>query len=211
MSTLKMNGSSWAALILLIALAVSMSPVASHAERADEVSADAVYKEARELLARDSFREAAERFREISNSYNDSKYTADALYWEAFSLYRLGRLNELKEAMGVLERQIGLYPEAKTRGDALELATRIRGELARRGDADAAEKLAEQVMQLEEREARALTAERNGREGEKDKVDETKLAALQALINMDSDRALPILKKIMQKRDKDSERLRVEA
>lgn len=74
----------------------------------------------------------------LGRRYPRSGYAADALYWEAFALYRLGGENDLRTALGRLETQKARFPKAGTSGDAVTLTTRIQGELARRGDAEAA-------------------------------------------------------------------------
>jgi TolA-binding protein len=52
--------------------------------------ADSLYRAAREALDRRDYRRAADLFGEISTKYSSSGYAADALYWRAFALYRLG-------------------------------------------------------------------------------------------------------------------------
>ena len=97
--------------------------------------ADSLYKLGREALNRSRFREAATTFRE---RYPRSGYTPDALYWEAFALYRLGGQGSLRQALAALDLQRDRYPGAATRGDGDALRTRITAALARRGDAESA-------------------------------------------------------------------------
>ena len=52
--------------------------------------ADSLYRAARETLNRREYRQAATLFGEIPNRFPRSGYAADALYWKAFALYRLG-------------------------------------------------------------------------------------------------------------------------
>ena len=63
-----------------------------------------------------------------------SGYAGDALYWQAFALYRLGNDEQLRQALKLLATQRTRYAKAATRGDAAALERRIQGELARRGD-----------------------------------------------------------------------------
>jgi HEAT repeat protein len=63
---------------------------------------------------------------------------AEALYWEAFALYRLGGRDQLRSALERLERQRTEYPDAATAADARALISRIQGQLARQGDPAAA-------------------------------------------------------------------------
>src|SRR6185369_16611166 len=104
--------------------------------------ADALYRQGREALNREDWLTAARRFQQIRQGYPRSRYTPDALYWESFARYRTGRADQLRMALGGLETQARRYPGASTRRDADQLTARIRGELARQGDADAAEGVA---------------------------------------------------------------------
>jgi HEAT repeat protein len=185
-------GSSWSA-----------GPVAA-AESArgfweDVDPADSLYKAARAALNKNDYSRAAQLFRKIRTSYPKSKYTPDAYYWEAFSLYRRGGSDDLKAALAALDEQDRLFPNASTQGDAGSLATRIRGELAKRGDSKQAEKVDSQ--------AKAAGATGSCSEDE----DDTRIAALNALLQMDADRAIPILKKVLARRDACSEVLRRKA
>jgi TolA-binding protein len=72
---------------LLDAPADSTRPVAPAPWlRADP--ADSLYRAAREALNRRDFRSAATLFARIPARYPKSGYAADALYWQAFALYR---------------------------------------------------------------------------------------------------------------------------
>lgn len=157
--------------------------------------ADSLYQKGREALSRGDYREAARMFTQILDEHEDSAYGPDAYYWRAFSLYRLGGGENLREAQESLEIQEEMYPEAATRGDAVALAVRISGALARRGDARAAER---------------VTREAAGHAGcPQDPADyELKIAALNALLQMDEDHALPILLKILENRDECAAELR---
>lgn len=107
--------------------------------------ADSLYKRAREELNQGDYGRAAGHFRQLVDRYPKSAYAADALYWHAFALYRLGARPDLRNALAALSEQKRHYPNAPTRGDADALAARINGELAREGDADAAESIAAQA------------------------------------------------------------------
>lgn len=164
--------------------------------------ADSLYRAARDALNRDDYRRAAELFRRVRDRYPQSAYVADAFYWEAFSLYRNGGNGDLRRALEALERLEERYPEAATRGDARALETRIRGELARRGDREAAEDITVAADVDIEVEA--------GQECP-DADDDIRAAALNALLHMSSERAIPILKKVLEQRDECSAKLRRKA
>jgi len=103
--------------------------------------ADSLYRTAYELLNRGEWRRSASAFANIPQRYPNSGYAADALYWQAFSLYRIGNTDDLQTALKSLEMMRSKYPQAKTQSDAAALTTRIRGTLAARGDAGAREQL----------------------------------------------------------------------
>ena len=100
--------------------------------------ADSVYRAARAALDRRDYRQAAELFAQVPARFPRSGYAADAYYWRAFSLYRVGGTSQLREALAALDLQRERFPKAATKGDAKALASRIQGELARQGDPAAA-------------------------------------------------------------------------
>ncbi|HEX8904210.1 MAG TPA: HEAT repeat domain-containing protein, partial [Longimicrobiaceae bacterium] len=161
--------------------------------------ANALYRQAREALNDEEWQRAATLFQRIRQRYPSSGYTPDALYWEAFARYRMGGNEQLRQALGALDTQARRYPRATTRRDADELATRIRGALAARGDANAAEGVARSAQQ----------AAQCGRGRDDD--DDERVAALNALLQMDSERAMPLLRQVLARRDACSENLRKHA
>ena len=163
--------------------------------------ADSLYRAAREALTRREFRQAADLFASLPGRYPRSGYAADAYYWQAFALYRLGSEPRLRDALEALRVQREQYPKASTAGDARALERRIQGELARGGDSEAAEEVAEAAAKA------AVAGESSGSCDE----DDTKLAALNALIHMNSERAQPILKRVLARRDAGSACLRRKA
>jgi TolA-binding protein len=162
--------------------------------------ADALYRQGREALNDEDWLTAARRFQQIRQSYPRSRYTPDALYWEAFARYRTGRTDQLRMALGGLDTQRSRYPSASTRRDADQLAARIRGEMARQGDAGAAETVAVDA-------ARAAQAQCGRRGGD----DDERMAALNALLQVDADQAMPLLRRVLARRDACSEALRSKA
>src|SRR5215218_8303430 len=159
--------------------------------------ADALYRQAREALNDEDWAAAARRFQQIRQRYPRSRYAPDALYWEAFARYRTGRVEQLRMALGGLDTQRTRYANAATRRDADQLAARIRGEMARQGDAGAAETVAVDA-------ARAAQCTRRG-------DDDERMAALNALLQVDADQAMPLLRRVLARRDACSEELRSKA
>jgi HEAT repeat protein len=119
------------------------------------------------------------------------------------------------------------YPGAATRGDGDALRTRITAALARRGDAESAQEIAEvaeaaaapavpsvpvaAAAPASPRPGRApkpARAPRPSRHDECDNEDDTKAIALNALLQMDAERAVPILEKVLARRDSASTCLR---
>jgi HEAT repeat protein len=164
--------------------------------------ADTLYQQARAALARNDNRQAARLFRRIVDEEPDSEYAPDALYWQAFALYRVGSADALDEALAALEQQRARYPDAATRGDADALAVRIRGVLARSGDADAAQRVYEDAGST----VYEVTA------GDcPDEESDVRVAAINALMQMDAERALPVLEQVLARRDECSATLRRKA
>ncbi len=157
--------------------------------------ADSLYREARKALSADSYRRAADLFRRIRDQYPKSTYTPDAPYWEAFALQRLGGGTDLRAALEVLAVQEKQFPKATTRGDASSLSSRIEGMLARNGDARAAQTLY----------GRGVEASNDGcpKQSDDDRVD-----ALNALMQVDAERAIPILKKVLARREPCTQNMR---
>ena len=198
----------------------------------DEVQgdvADSLYKSAQAALARNDLGIALDRFRSLPRVYPRSRLIPDALYWEAFVLYRTGGRENLRLARTALERHRERHPRATTRGDADALLTRVHGELARLGDA-------ESVRYVQEQAARAATTGNasdkgekgdKGDKGDKDKSDkgdrvrtssgceregdDMRIAALNAIMQMDDEQAIPLLREVLKKRQPCSETLRKKA
>jgi HEAT repeat protein len=165
--------------------------------------ADSLYKAAREALNRSDYRRAATLFDQITSRYPKSAYSGDAYYYRAFALYRAGGEANLRLASRALDEQHSRFPRAKTADDANELRVRIRGDLAKRGDADAA-------AQVTSAASEAPACPKGSGERDNDESD-IRTAALNALLQMDSESALPIIKQVLQKRDACSAAMRKKA
>jgi HEAT repeat protein len=169
---------------------------------ADLDPADSLYRAAREALNREDYRRAATLFADISRRFPKSEYAADAGYWRAYALYRSGRDSDLREALRAIETQQKGFPKAKTAGDASTLAVRINGELGKRGDVSSAQKVAEAATGDD---APCTRSSRN------DEDLEMRIAALNALLQMDAQSVVPIIKGVFAKRDACSAQLREKA
>jgi HEAT repeat protein len=161
---------------------------------APQDQADSLYRAAREALNRYEYRRAAQLFRQLRERHPRSEYAGDAAYWEAFSLYRVGTMDDLRSGLRVLESQKNRYSKEEIQADAATLATRIRGALAMRGDHDAALKVKQ-------------TAQGNGQPCDQEDI-AVRVEALSALSQMDGETVVPILRRVLARRDECSAQLR---
>lgn len=161
---------------------------------APQDQADSLYRAAREALNRYEYRRAAQLFRQLRDRYPRSEYAGDAGYWEAFSLYRVGTIDDLRTGLRVLESQNNRYSREEIQADAAALAARIRGALAVRGDANA---------QAQVRSA----AQANGQPCDQEDI-AVRVEALSALSQMDGETVVPILRRVLARKDECSAQLR---
>ena len=196
-----------------------------------EDPADSLYRAAREALNRGDYKRAAAMFRDVERKYPQSQYVADAMYYQAFALSRTGNERDLRTALDVLKEQQRRFPDAPSGTDAGTLAVRIQGALAHRGDPEAMRQLIEAAGTGSGSSVGSgsgtgsggsaaggagIGAGRGGRSGSsacpsEDDDDDIRMAALNALLQMDSERAIPILKQVLAKRDECSVALRRKA
>ena len=182
--------------ILLIAgVLIAVNAASSALAQSSDRRAREAYEQAQELLNDERYERAANEFKSVYQRYEDSKYAGDAMYWYAFALYRLGGSSDLRRASGALENYMDRYEDSASRNDASSLYYRVLGEMARNGDEDAARKLEE--------------AKENIDQGGHDM--ETKMMAMEALINMSSEKATPILRSVMQNQSDETVPLRIKA
>mgnify|MGYP001816534306 CR=1 FL=1 len=151
------------------------------------------YAQAREYLNSRRYQEASEAFSQLRAQYARSVYAADSYYYQAFALSRMGGRDELREARDLLRAQIEYHTDSSTFADARELMVRVESQLARQGDASAAAAITQQATDPcgPDQELRA--------------------AALNALLNMYAERAVPILRQVLEDRDACSAELRQQA
>ncbi len=155
---------------------------------------DSLYRAARELLSRGEYRRASALFAELAEKHSGSNYAPDAMYWQAFALYRIGGTNELRVALQALETQGSKYPNARTKVDARALSTRIRGALAARGDASAAAAL----RQVSNDSGQPCDQEEQS----------VRVEALKAVSNSDPEGSAALLNRTLSRRDECSTSLR---
>ncbi|MFL5605583.1 MAG: HEAT repeat domain-containing protein [Gemmatimonadaceae bacterium] len=161
--------------------------------------ADSLYKLARAALNDGDYRRAATLFAMVADRYPDSEFAPDALYYRAYALYRSGTSRELDMAVADLDRQATRYPKAGTLNDAKQLRASIRAEQAKRGDGNAGEEIITGGKVL-------LSEKRCPTED-----DEMRMTALRGLIQQDPDQVLPVLQKVLERKDDCSVGLRRQA
>jgi TolA-binding protein len=193
-------------------------------------AADSLYRAARDAMSRGDYSNAASLFQKLVANYPSASVADEAMYYQAFSLYRIGGAEKLKSAKDVLTRLKDKYPKF-AKGEPASLRTRICGELARQGDESCAAEVTRSVAEITRAErdaahaeAAAARAEADAGRGsrgssrsssagcpnENDENDE-RIAALNALLQMDADRAMPILTQVLERRDACSVGLRRKA
>ena len=159
--------------------------------------ADSVYQAARQALNRGDYRSAAREFESCRTKYSNSRYVADCGYWQAFSLYRLGSMEDLKAAGAALDAISSRTADLSRQNDVPGLRTRINSALALRGDAQAADEL--------RKAAQAGTAPC-------DKEDvSVRAEALSTLSQMDEEAVLPTFRSVLSRKDDCSIDLRRQA
>jgi HEAT repeat protein len=156
--------------------------------------ADSLYRLARETLNRGEYRRAAQLFGDITQRFPNSVYAADARYWRAFALYRIGGTNDLREALRSLQDAGPSYRQASLQADAAELTARIRGALAEQGDRTAAAMV-------------STTAAKSVDPCDREDL-AVRIEALKSLGKTDPESTTPILRRVLARRDDCSASLR---
>jgi len=167
--------------------AVSLRNVEPGASWAPADTADSLYRAGRDALNRSEYRVAARLFRELRDKHPRSQYVAEASYWEAFSLYRIGTNEDLRTALDVLaQTRNARFAKESMQADVVTLAARIQGALARRGDPRA--------------RAYIDSLAKAGAACDREEL-EVRTEALSALAQMDEQSAGPALRRVLANRD----------
>ena len=163
----------------------------------DEKEIARVFTAAKKCIYNSEWQKAIPLLEKITGDFPENKWTDDSLYWLAFSMNRLSleisdfdRILELKEeAFKKLIRLRQRYPSGKWAGSAKMLALELAAELVDKGL---------------KRYKKYIT---NGIK--EDSGAEMKLAALDALLHIDREKAFPVLEKII--RENESPKMREKA
>jgi len=173
---------------------------------ADQDPGDSLYRSARQLLNNNRYADAANAFANLIKRYPRSDYTPNAYYWQAFALYKTGDGGNYRKARTVLEYQRAHFTQASTLGDADGLYAQVQGALFKQGDPAAAEWIRKHAQNAgNPRDTTTRTCSTS------DDDDDPRIAALNALLQMDAESAMPILKQVLARRDSCSVQLRRKA
>jgi len=200
-------------------------PDFTQADKVQGDAADSVYRAARQALNDNQYERAAGLFKSLRDKYPRSSHVPNTYYWQAFALYRAGSDDQLRAARTALQTQARRYPKATTRRDAEALLRRVEGSLAQLGDEEAAASTMEAVTAIapgvpqpaQPPQPAVAVAPRPGRAPREsddrceDDDDDIRIAALNAVLQMDADRAVPLLKTVLARRDEGSACLRRKA
>ncbi|HET9515778.1 MAG TPA: HEAT repeat domain-containing protein [Gemmatimonadales bacterium] len=201
--------------------------------------ADSLYRRARQALNAADYTRAADAFRELRRRYPRSTYVPDSYYWESYARFKQGSArastDQLRQAARLLDELRERHPRSDVLRHARSLEADIQGELAQLGDREAAEyvtrtagtAVAAPVPPVPPTPPTPVAAPgapapapvpgrppRGGGRTQRDACgddDDVQAQALQALMQMDGDKALPILEKVLARRDAGSECLRRKA
>jgi TolA-binding protein len=101
--------------------------------------ADSVWRAARDLMNRGDYDNASRLFARIHSQerYRASAYRADALYWHAFALNRIGTPDGIRQSLALLERLTREYTAEDRHADTNGLLTTVQVRLAERGNTSA--------------------------------------------------------------------------
>ncbi len=188
---------------------------------------DSLWRAARQAFNRGDYMSAANLYGDLTRRFPSSTRAGDALYWAAFALYKN---DDLDHARSLLVTQQRRYPKAATRRDGDALLARVQTALAKQGDGEAGRWVAEHAQPPQPPEPpeppeapqppeppQPLQPPQVGRRAtgqacpDEDDDDDVRIAALNGLLQMDATNALPILKKVLVRRDACSAGLRRKA
>jgi len=159
----------------------------------DQDPTDSLWQAARRAFNRGDYSSAASLYADLTRRNPNSARAGDALYWAAFALYKNADLNR---ARSLLVEQQRRYPKAATLRDGDALLARIQTALAKQGDEEAGRWLAEHAQPSPDSErTRARGCPDEGDD------DDLRIAALNGLLQMDAANAVPILKRVLARRD----------
>ena len=184
------------ALMVASATARAQATGGDAAAKAAQDRADSLYRAGRTAIDSRDYRRAANVLQQMADRYPQADRAGDALYWRSWALYQLGSTGsnrgDLDDALASLEHYNTNYGKnARMAGDATALYGQIRAAQAKLGDARAAGDVVQSAEKL--RQQRGC----NGSAAD----EEMRMAALDGLLSMNGEEAIPILKDVLKQRD----------
>ncbi|HZS61101.1 MAG TPA: HEAT repeat domain-containing protein [Gemmatimonadaceae bacterium] len=161
--------------------------------------ADSLYTAARAAMAKQQYSRAADLFHEITSRYPRSSYASNAAYYEAFSRSRLGDIDNLREAYRILS--------SSSSKDAASLQAQVCAAMVKKGDSSCKQRL----RSMADEGNKEATTDGPDKCPTEDDDNDIRMSALNALLQVDAEKALPILKQVLAKRDACSVELRRKA
>ncbi len=219
--------------ISILALLVSATVVRAQDSQPDPSRAGReLYRDARDMLRDDDFENAVEAFGRLRSEFPESRYVDDSLYWEAFALYRVGDAQSLRDAANRLETMWQDFPDTAEDGEGEDLAIQITRQLARKGDSEAADRLMAKARELvdgfdDDRDHGHDSDDDHDHDSDNDNdndndhdhdhdynddhAHDSRILALDALMQMSPERAFPIVQKVFEKKGREYRVLRKKA
>jgi len=173
--------------VILVVLLYWSTPVIARgkaSENKNEVKVEDLFKQAKQFIYQKDWLKALEQLRQLEESFPGSKLGDVSLYWSGYSLNQLSQtlenldkiLETQEEALSQLDTLMRQYPHSKWIDEAKLLRVEIAENLVKKGFTKYKYIL-------------------NG--ASKDPDIELKIAALDALLHMDKEKAFPILEKMI--------------
>jgi HEAT repeat protein len=155
--------------------------------------ADSIFELASQSFQRQDYSRAAAKFAEMIAKYPNSRRVSQAAYYQAFSLYRVGTVDALRNSLKVLEAnaQSFQYSNSSNRSDAPALQARVLRALAERNESGAEQKLRDLIAKYPQYPSVAC---------DKEKID-IQSTVLNSLYQADPDAAGPYIQQYLNTRD----------
>lgn len=160
--------------------------------------AGSLWRAAREALNSNDAAAAALLYRRIrtERAFASSAYRSHAFYWEAYSRHRVGGTTEMRTARDILQQLRRAHPNYENMLEVERLESRIDNDLARQGDSQAGSRVSTSVSQAASSQC---------------PDQEMRVAAVESLITMRAENAMPLLKQVMARKDECNAPLREKA
>jgi HEAT repeat protein len=182
--------------IVCALIVASATARAQATTKATQDRADSLYHVGRTAIDNRDYRRAATVFQQVAERYPSADRAGESLYWRSWALYQLGTTTsnrgDLEDALAAIERYNTNYGKnGRMATDATDLYGRIRAAQAQLGDARAAGEVVKRAESAAQpRPCTGSTAD-----------EEMRTAALDGLLSMNSEDAVPILKDVLKQRD----------